>query len=79
MEGHYSKTDVTTDEAQHIRQQLHQERERAEQYADILRTLVEAQDEIDIEAEKPLHQRSKNPIAKKQRAIEEARRVLGGE
>lgn len=56
--------------------QLHQERERAEQYADILRTLVEAQDEINIEAEKPLHQRSTAPIIKKQRAIKEARRAL---
>jgi hypothetical protein len=58
---------------------LHQERERAEQYASILREIVEAQDEIDIEAEKPLHQRVTRPIIKKQRAIEEARRLVGDE
>jgi len=62
-----------------IQEQLQQERERAEQYAKILRKLVEAQDEIDVEAEKPLHQRVMSPIVKKQKAIEEARRVLGGE
>jgi len=40
---------------------------------------VEAQDEIDVEAEKPLHQRSMSPMVKKIEAIKEARRVLGGE
>ena len=58
---------------------FHQEREAREQYENILRKLVEAQDEIDIEAEKPLHQRSKVPVVKKQKAIKEARRMLGGE
>ena len=59
--------------------ELHQELEAREEYADILRKLVEAQDEIDIEAEKPLHQRSTAPMVKKIEAIKEARRVLGGE
>ena len=59
--------------------ELRQEREARERYENILRTLVEAQDEIDVEAEKPLHQRSTAPIVKKQKAIEEARQVLGGE
>ena len=55
------------------------ERETREKYENILRKLVEAQIEIDLETKKPLHQRSKDPIAKKQEAIKEARRVLGGE
>ena len=59
-----------------LQELLDQERERAEQYENILRTLVEAQDEIDVEAEKPLHQRSMAPIKKKNEAIKEARQVL---
>jgi hypothetical protein len=53
-------------------------RERDE-YRAILHKLVEAQDEIDKEAEKPLHQRSTAPIVKKNDAIKQARRALGGE
>ena len=61
-------------------QQFCQERERAQQYRNILRKLVEAQDEIDVEAdEKSLHERSAVPMVKKTGAIKEARRALGGE
>ena len=59
--------------------EFRQERKVREKYENILRTLVEAQDEIDVEAEKPLHERSKVPVVKKEKAIKEARRVLGGE
>ncbi len=78
-ENRDGETVVEASELRALRQQLHQERERAEQYAGILRNLVEAQDEIDVEAEKPLHQRSTAPMVKKIEAIKEARRVLGGE
>jgi hypothetical protein len=42
----------------------------------VLRKISEAQDEINTEAEKPLHQRSMAPMVKKIEAIKEARRLV---
>lgn len=74
----YDEGESLMRKVEELDEQLRQEREAREKYENILRKLIEAQDEIDIEAEKPLHQRSTAPIVKKLRAIEEARQVLGG-
>ena len=59
--------------------QLYQEREMRKQYEGILRRIVEAHNGAIKEAEKPLHQRTRTPLYKRNGAIKDARQVLGGQ